>query len=95
MTRDAAQPPPRHDAVCAACGRPFTPKQRRSRFCSIPCRQRAYRRRVQPPRRREARCAACGRTFTPQRHNSRFCSTDCRLRTYRQQPHTAQEEPQP
>jgi hypothetical protein len=90
-----AQPPPRHAAVCAACGRPFTPKQRRSMFCSRPCRQRAYRHRVQPPPHREATCAACGHAFTPRRRNSRFCSTDCRLRAYRQRPHAAQEAPPP
>jgi hypothetical protein len=59
-------PRSRVEQQCLGCGRAFTPKRNDAKFCSVACKQRAYRERVTPSRealrrtypRRRRRCAA-------------------------------------
>lgn len=73
---------------CEQCSASFRPKDRRSRFCSLLCRDASrrgsaeYQRRLAREGRRpqwstERRCEVCGKSYRTKNSKARFCSAAC------------------
>jgi len=57
---------------CAICGREFVGRTKKSRFCSVECRQVSKRNPTLT-----ISCGVCGKTILTRRPRQRFCSTGC------------------
>lgn len=67
---------------CQECGGPFTPKQSRSRFCSLRCDQVGRQKLKTEDKRTPRQCPECASIFTPPygRAHSVYCSSACAKR---------------
>jgi hypothetical protein len=68
---------------CAECGASFEGRKGGSKFCSPPCRSRAYHRRKGDPVGGPRPCPACGSTFEARGYH-RYCSPACPTAAYRE-----------
>nr|UXE41678.1 hypothetical protein Hi04_10k_c5966_00011 [uncultured bacterium] len=79
---------------CDHCAVEYIPKRTNSRYCSLACKLKAYRKRLLRPagakqgRARRSRCCdQCAVEYMPRRTDSRYCSPACKQRAYRNRQH--------
>lgn len=68
---------------CEGCGLSFASSRWDVRYCSVACKQRAYR--ARHPFQIARRCACCGVRFMATRRSTRYCCNAHRQKVYREQ----------
>lgn len=69
---------PLQEAFCSQCGKEYLTADRRSRYCSKDCKERArYRREIKVKRQYDKDCPDCGIAFTTIRKQQLYCSPKC------------------
>ncbi|GAA5497472.1 hypothetical protein Rhal01_03668 [Rubritalea halochordaticola] len=69
------------DKACETCGRNFSPRFHKSKFCSEDCKSIAYaaKNKKNHPKRK---CDSCGASYQPKSNLNKYCSDDCRKTHY-------------
>lgn len=65
--------------ACQACEKPYTPRQRNQKYCSLACGKKG-RDKYEPKGIRSKDCLQCGRAFEYTRSDAQFCGQRCSIR---------------